>query len=97
MKDKNFRIEFKCPECGGDQIEVVERNVTQLSTVTHVGKVNNSVYANYGESSYEDGDPPSEYRCLYCSTLLKLSSASKVESDEELLEWLQERNMLIEE
>lgn len=95
--DKNFKINFKCPACKGDQIEAVVKNVTQLSTVTHLGKVDDSICADYGDTSYEDGDEPSEYRCAFCGTLLKLSSATKVENEADLLKWLQDRDMVIED
>lgn len=95
MSDKEYEIKFVCPACGGNSIDEVLSGVHQYSTVTNLGTSGGTVAADYGAVSHEGGEV-SEYRCAHCCTLLKLSPASKVENEAELLQWLQERGMVEE-
>jgi hypothetical protein len=95
MSDKHYKTKFNCPECGGDAIDEVLSGVHQYSTVTDLSEGDGIVAADYGAVSHEGGEV-SEYRCAHCCTLLKLSPASKVENEAELLQWLQERGMVEE-
>lgn len=95
MSDKEYQINFECPECGENHIEEVVAGVHQYLMVECIGIAGDKVVVDYGDITYADGEVK-EYRCANCGIILKKDPASKVCDESELLEWLRSREMLEE-
>ena len=80
------KLKFKCSGCGGEAIEEVMQNVTQVSTLSSIEIDDNDgeIYVDYGNIDYEDGEV-SHYQCAMCGCVIEGVSDIK-----ELGEWLQD-------
>ena len=61
-------LEFKCKECGGNELEEVMQDVTQSSTINDIEELEDgSLCMDYGNTSTEGGDVDNiVYQCLEC-------------------------------
>jgi hypothetical protein len=90
-----MNINFKCPKCNHDALEEVLVNVIMSTVISGIVKIENEVYTDTGPSSTEEGDL-SHYQCVCCGEKLHTESGMTVSCEQELYEWLENNNMLLE-
>lgn len=100
MQDKEYRVNFVCPnkDCNCSVVEEIMVHVTQFSPITGIFSLQDgSVGAEYADDCSHDGGTVVEYHCLECEKTLRTEPLDvPVSTPEELLYWLKEHNMLEE-
>lgn len=79
-------MNFVCPRCESHRLEEILLGVVQATEVDNITDHNGDPCIEYGEISLDDGHV-SHFQCLKCGEHI-------ADDEEDLLEWLKERNML---
>ena len=81
-------LKFKCPKCNHNQLEEVMIDVVQSSTIDNIDEEG---YVDYEHTSSEGGEVD-RYQCAKCGYVLKNEIGGKIDTPEELVEWLKRVN-----
>lgn len=88
-------VKFRCPECGGTQLE---ERATRASIGSTIKKIDPDIKGGlpiflYGPTTVYGRNGDIYYRCPRCGYILQ-DEGDEVSSKEELFEWLEQREML---
>lgn len=78
-------LKFKCPECGGNKIEIVE-NTIAVSEITEIKEDGNF---EYGPVDNIDGET-SCYQCSKCGFVITDEDGNDISDNESLVDWIKE-------
>lgn len=95
MAEKTKELKFKCPECGGTEVEEVLCDVVQYSVISviEVPLKGNGAYIDYDSKRVShDGGNVSHYQCHKCGKDVAEMGGweEPIDNECELREWIEE-------